>query len=251
MIIAIPTYGRPSKQATWDGLPKALRENTVLVVQEREAHRYGKYPIRVLPSEIQTIGPTRQWILENMNDTKIVQVDDDFTICCRDAGSVKLHQATDQEKLDLFERIDSALDEYSHVGVSARQGNNRVEEEEKEVARMTGFTAVNTKLIPEGVKYDRMEVQEDLDFTLQLLREGHKNLVLYRWCYNQPGSNTSGGCSSFRTMEVQARSARRLAELHPGFVKVVEKETKTSWNGQKRTDVTVYWKKAYESNSRP
>jgi hypothetical protein len=38
-----------------------------------------------------------------------------------------------------------------------------------------------------------------------------------------------------------------LQLLHPAFVKVVEKATKTSWGGETRTDVQVSWKKAYAS----
>ena len=43
------------------------------------------------------------------------------------------------------------------------------------------------------------------------------------------------------------RCSNELAALHPDFVKVVEKYTKTSWGGGIRTDVRIAWKKAYES----
>jgi len=38
-----------------------------------------------------------------------------------------------------------------------------------------------------------------------------------------------------------------LAELHPGLVKVVTKETKGAWGGGTRTDVVVQWKKALKA----
>ena len=40
--------------------------------------------------------------------------------------------------------------------------------------------------------------------------------------------------------------AERLNELHPTCVKVVEKQTKTAWNGLPRKDVIIGWKKAYK-----
>jgi hypothetical protein len=43
-------------------------------------------------------------------------------------------------------------------------------------------------------------------------------------------------------------SAKGLAELHPGFVKVVRKETKGAWGGGERVDVQIQWKKAWESS---
>lgn len=46
----------------------------------------------------------------------------------------------------------------------------------------------------------------------------------------------------------QAAAAHQLHSLHPDFVKVVKKTTKGAWGGGERTDVTVAWKKAYESS---
>ena len=99
----------------------------------------------------------------------------------------------------------------------------------------------------EQITFGRIPVMEDFDITLQLLRRGYPNMILNHWVHNQGGSDTTGGCSTFRTPELQEKAANMLKEFHPNFVKVVEKETKTSWGGKKRTDVTVYWKKAYKS----
>jgi hypothetical protein len=77
--------------------------------------------------------------------------------------------------------------------------------------------------------------------------------VLFEYCWNQRDSGATGGCSTYRTAEMQAEAARRLAELHPNFVKVVtkkSKDTSTSWKNMKeRVDVIVYWRKALESAS--
>jgi hypothetical protein len=70
-------------------------------------------------------------------------------------------------------------------------------------------------------------------------------VVLNNWCNNQAeGSSADGGCSTYRTPELQAQAARLLAELHAPYVKVVEKETKTAWGGGTRTDVMIQWKRA-------
>jgi len=70
--------------------------------------------------------------------------------------------------------------------------------------------------------------------------------VLNKWVTNQHGSNLAGGCSHYRTQEVQEESARKLAELHPGLVSVVKKAAK-NWGWAERTDVTVGWKKAFRA----
>ena len=252
MKIYIPTYGRPHSQETWAGLPDTIKSITTLVVQAREEGKYTLHHrghLTVLPPEIESIAPTRQWILDNAEDDKILMIDDDFRFSCRSPGmGTKLFPCLDIDIEDMIEILDTMLSEYSHVAVSARQGNNHVKESAKVVGRGTGFTGCRVSAVRDIARYDRMVVQEDLDFTLQLLRAGHPNLVLYSYAYNQSGSNTKGGCSSFRTMAVQKAAAERLAELHPGFVKVVQKKTKGSWGGQERTDVTVYWKKAFASS---
>jgi len=99
-----------------------------------------------------------------------------------------------------------------------------------------------------GVIMGRLRVMEDFDLTIQLLRMGKPNAVIYQYCWNQSGSNADGGCSQYRTLEMQAQAAHQLAKLHSGFVKVTEKQSK-NWKGMvTRTDVIVYWKKAYESS---
>ena len=45
------------------------------------------------------------------------------------------------------------------------------------------------------------------------------------------------------------RCAHELEVLHPDYVTVVDKTTKTSWGGGTRTDVRIAWKKAYESHT--
>ena len=81
---------------------------------------------------------------------------------------------------------------------------------------------------------------------LQSLTRGFSNVVLNDYCQNQGGSNTSGGCSTYRTPEVHADACYHLEELFPKFVTVVDKTTKAAWGGGTRKDVRVQWKKALE-----
>jgi hypothetical protein len=88
---------------------------------------------------------------------------------------------------------------------------------------------------------------EDFDVTLNLMRQGHGNIVLNHMVHDQHGSNLAGGCSQYRDNIVQRAGAIGLKKLHDRFVSVVEKTTKTAWGGATRTDVRIQWKKAYES----
>ena len=250
-MIYIHTAGRPDKQITLKSFPSEIIKHTRLVVQEKEKHYYepSKNFIVVLPSHINTLSPTRQWILENSETEKFVMMDDDLTFAYRtEFAGTKLHKANFDTIVRMFNDIEYALDKYDHVGISAREGDNRVETSLKENTRMMRLLAYNkTKVLETGAKFDRIDTKQDFDMTLQLLRKGHKNAVLYDYAHNQPGSNNTGGCSVYRDSEMMNRCSHELVKLHPEFVKVVEKATKTSWGGGVRTDVRIAWKKAYES----
>jgi hypothetical protein len=179
-------------------------------------------------------------------------IDDDMTFAYRpNMGEPTLHTLPPRNKkiTELFEYWYELAHEYAHVGLSARQGNNRVTEPYKEFGRLyNAYTYDLKKIRDSGCVLGRMQLMEDFDLSLQLLRAGHKNALIYRWCWNQAGSNADGGCSQYRTGEMQATCAHRLAKLHPGFVRVVEKKSKNWKDMEVRTDVVVSWKKAWESS---
>lgn len=149
----------------------------------------------------------------------------------------------------MLRTIEGLLDEYAHVGVSAREGNNRAGEGDapllQENTRTYRVLAYQTDMFL-SVEHGRVRVMEDFDVNLQLLRQGHKNACLFYWAQGQKMTNAPGGCSTWRTHEVHEESARRLAELHPGLVSLREKHNKTDADGfGTRTEVTIQWKRAY------
>ena len=137
-----------------------------------------------------------------------------------------------------------------HCGISAREGNNRIEKDYLMNKRMMRCVAYDTKAVRDlGVRFDRLPCKTDFDVTLQLLRMGKSNRVSYYYAQGQVGgSNSSGGCSVYRNDDVLTKSAIELELLHPEFVTVVEKETKGAWGGGVRTDVRIQWMKAFASS---
>ena len=98
------------------------------------------------------------------------------------------------------------------------------------------------------IRFDEIELMEDFNVQLRLIRNGVLTILNSSFAHAQKNANAKGGCSEFRNIENQSKSARLLAKLHYPFVKVVKKKTK-SWEGmQEREDVMIYWKKAYKQN---
>jgi hypothetical protein len=100
-----------------------------------------------------------------------------------------------------------------------------------------------------GARFDQLPVMEDFYFTLYLLCKGVPNRIIHDYVWNQEGSGTDGGCSLYRTAQLQAEGARGLGAAFPEWVKVVvkkNKDTSPAWRDFKeRLDVIVYWWKAY------
>jgi len=255
MKLLIPTSGRWQRQMTLEHLPPSIRKEVFLVVQASEEERYRRVHsnLIVLPEHITTLSPTRQWIMDNVEAEIICLMDDDLRFYRRGRTDNPLYLEYNDE--DGFEKMFKELEHHArtgcHAGVSAREGNNRIEKDFLWNVRMMRVVAYNVKRIHElRIRFDRLICKTDFDVTLQLLRKGQPNWVSYYFAQGQTkGSNASGGCSKYRTIEVLTDSAYELAKLHPEFVTVVKKYTKTAWGGNtERTDVRIQWKEAFISS---
>ena len=253
MKIYIPTRGRAYNQETLNWFPKSMQTDgsVVLVVDPHELDQYHNYPDTPkmgIPEGMTGIGPKRKYIVENTDDPRIVMLDDDLRFYIRKSPTDwHLRYLESSEYPALFGLLDEWMDQgYAHVGVSAREGNNRVETLSVENTRYMRVLGYNLDAFPSDVEWGRTQVMEDFDISLQLLRRGKACKVSYYYAQGQKSSNADGGCSEWRTIDVHNAGAERLNELHPTCVKVVEKQTKTAWNGLPRKDVVVGWKKAYK-----
>jgi len=257
LTIAIPSSGRASRQITLEQLPDSVLGFTHLVIPSAEEKAYSVWKDRanlwLIPDEIKGISQTRKYMVENCKTRYIAMIDDDMSYFRRDDMSspkLKKIEARSQEMMDLLVFWYGLLMKYVHVGLSARQGNNRESREVVECRRMfNAYMYDKDTVLKAGVILGRLPVMEDFDLTLQLLKKGYPNAMIYKWCWNQGASNLPGGCSQYRTNQMQEEAAIKLAELHPGYVKLVKKQSR-NWIGMEtRTDVTIYWNKAYANSN--
>lgn len=252
MDVVVPTYGRPqqSRQHTLNAL-MADGVLPVLVVQHREHKEYGWYsgPVHVLPPEIQTVAPTRDYLIHNpvWKARFVVMLDDDLHFFARRTDDpTKFRALAPFELRHMLTQIEGMLAVHPHVGIAPREGGNRNVEPHlinTRIMRVLGYD--REYLRQQHITFDPMPVMEDFHVSLQILKSGRDIVVLNNWCSNQAeGSNATGGCSTYRTAQLQTAAAHKLAHLHEPYVRVVSKETKTAWGGGTRTDVVISWKKA-------
>ena len=248
MNIYIPTYKRTDKQITLGNLPKSLYDQTYLVCVEEEAEELSKYGAKILvtPPEVKGIGPTRQYVIDNAKDKHILFLDDDLKFYRRNEEA-KLKKINPDEFHHLHTWINYCLEMgYPMVGVSAQAGNNRFKGNFAYLQRIFTVYGLNTEFLKEkNIRFDEMELMEDFNVALKIIRHGFKTILNTEFAHTQSNSNASGGCSEYRNYELQKKSAYMLMEKHYPYVKVVKKNAK-SWTGlQERYDVRIQWKKAY------
>lgn len=250
----IHTLGRPLAQSTL-GYLRQGGVSPLLVVQPQEARIYRqRWPnedFLVLPEKIKGLSPTRQYLLETCETRFVVLCDDDLRFSRkRPEDRSKLREPEGDDMKDMISMMMSKLQRFPHVGISAREGNNRKPDSFYYNERMMRVLAYDKEKVPWTCRFDRVPCKQDFDMTLQLLRAGKKNCVIYEFAQDQVGgSNAKGGCATYRTEQMADQAAVMLKELHPDFVTLVEKSN-SNWKGfsqASRKEVMVQWKKAYEA----
>jgi hypothetical protein len=272
-MLYIPTYRRVDRQITLRCLSKNWRERTILVCPKDELKALTKqypdvYRIQTPPVEkVPNIAAKRAWILQTTPYEKILMFDDDLTITVRGRGLpqyagyqngdpkkwhwlaktqkalTNLSLPSSQQQDDLFSKIEGMLTLFAHGGISARFMNQSRGHEWINNYKATHALAYNVPIVLNNCKLGRVRMFEDLDYTLQLLRQGYENAI-YCWAaVNAHGFNAPGGESENRKPHDISYGADLMAKLHPGIVRVVERQGPDAEKfGPKR--IVVGWQKA-------
>ena len=247
----IPSMKRVHRQTTFNAIQHAI--DTYIVVPEDEFKLYESYyPGRVISCPVKGIAGTRDFIIEHCIAEKIgmfIMFDDDITPQIRQRDG-KIRNSDPEEIRTAINWLETTLLTYAHASWSPRALDFATEGDEKHPGRMMHCLAYRTSVLEkEGFRclsgVDADHVQDDFNLTLQLLTAGYENCISLVHRSNPSASNSKGGASSWRTVEIHNKSAKRMAELYPQFVKLREKKNWQGFDGV-QYDITVQWKKAYE-----
>lgn len=265
MLILIPSRSR------WDRigrgplrqLPRAvLKGQTIVAVPESQKDQYtwalqnfdqSARPVLETVPDDWRIGRKRRHLgemAERLGFSTFFFLDDDIGFLVRkSAATWQLREAGVLDVEQMLKTVGDFLDSstFSHIGISAREGNNRIGEGDE-----LKLIDVNTRLM-RAVAWrtaayletdpTRVEGIEDFDTSLQSLRAGYENVCLYYWAQGQRETGETGGCADWRTLEVHEANVRKLAELHAPFVKIRQKKNKTGGLAE-RLETHIMWKQA-------
>jgi hypothetical protein len=283
LTLVIPTHGRVNKQTTLGALPTALKAEVVLVASLPEEAKALKalYPNNdVLTAKgTASIAEKRHWIMGTVSKLArarghlLFMLDDDlafFQRCppkwrewdeARGAYGIRADAPTgtslmtrlyptDKELLRLFQELDKRVATHAPalLGIAHRRHSDKKKESWDLNGRMMyAFGVDPARYKTHKIRFDAVRVREDFHVVLSMLRAGEQGHSFCELLNNEYGSfGAPGGCSGERDMTLSDAQCFRLQELHPGFVKVVDREYKGSIP---RKEVVVSWKKAYESST--
>jgi len=283
--IYIPTYGRIDSQLTYHGLPDKWKEKTILVIAASEEDKLQElgYKTAVCPCQGPApagedsikygISPTREWIHGHAGKHKYAVMDDDI--------QTFLYEATPEEKAagdpkkavinypvnskgergqpakgyeDYFDRMMSKMS--SHLNEVVTAGLDNVWTFPKDSSHQYNFRQtiihfINGETFPDGIDWVSIKLAEDYYVLLQLMTKGYQNIIEHRFRIGASGTQTTGGCETYRTIDNHNEAMHQLQAAFPDFVKLRPKAVKSGpWTGQDKLAATISWKKAYESSQK-
>lgn len=236
-----------------------------MVVPAREGAAYdiscGSQRVIRVPEWVTNYSQKFQWILDGLpspttwdHHDKAVIIDDDVVFSSRSDPmapnsliSIKDPEAT----VDLWARIEAMLEEYALVGVHPRQMGQHASRPYVLNGRIICLQGVNRRKIGQ-VKVDQFPILADVVLNCTLLSRGLANCILTTFFQDHGPCQAPGGCSIYRTADMQRSAVSYLAERFPGYVKVVERRTKDKWLANEqgvRYDYTCQWKSLYKEGT--
>lgn len=257
-IIAIPSYKRAdrllNKKSTLSQIDKHTMDNVYLFVRDEEEEDYLKvaehFGCGLITITAYDIPETRDQILQYAYEhdvEKLIMIDDDIDIAYKPTPKKYITITNNDGHFGtmIIDLLSYCASDCPIVGISARQFS----QDKKGVDFNTRVIQVFCIHMP-TIKKENFHFADagfsfmtDYYFILTFLQKGYKNACL-NWFTRDDDSQTPGGCSVFRTVENQSKSAVALYKKFPHLVSLYIKDTGT-WSAQ-RVNVRIKWKKAFQ-----
>lgn len=243
--IFIPTRGRTTSQLTVENLPKNLHDKVVLVCpkDERKALQANYPTVSVIaqPPSVTTLSRKRQWIAEHARSERVpfwFQMDDDLKFYVwQGEQHVRFNRSPALVKKFFTSTLPALISEYKVVGFGTK--GFALPGGVKENYHLGFVFGMESKVALEKIEWNRIELYEDIDYTLQLLKKGERIAVTYDVVVEQRKANASGGLSRERSSDLEKRCLEKLISLHPG---IVQRKPASGQHSQSNTRVS--WSKA-------
>jgi hypothetical protein len=234
MLIAVPSKGRAGLSTT----DKIFKDYCTFFIPDSEYHQYKGLVKNIIciPKEIKGITKTRNWILNNSIDKRVVMLDDDIKklgyvkrfernvkhINLKDClfwvdEFVKYFELTEQMNYKIWgvTTDDSTKSAYSYKPIMF-----------KTYALGSIMGIINDK---EYLFNEDYQVKEDYELCLRHIKEKGGILGIKYLYWSNKHYKDDGGCKDYRTVEIERNCIKKLIKTYPNMIsKVKRKGTKFS-----------------------
>lgn len=244
----IPTRNRVGRQVTLSNLPPEIYSRVTLVCPSTEVGKHRKlHPnidVVAQKDDDMTIGAKREWIMTQLSlqytETYIWMMDDDLKFRVWDDDKLVTSKGREDNLHNVLLNVVEDLHAQGHygavgLGTSFFPPPSRI----KNNYHM-GFAFGFDRQTIAKIKWNRMDVYEDIDYTLQLLCGGVPIAITYEATVDQVKADAPGGVQGQRGEDIIARDLQRLIEFFPGIV--TAKEVRPGAHPAANTRVA--WRKA-------
>jgi len=261
-IICMPSYKRAeillsNKKNPLSFMDSEMLESTIIFVRKEEAQNYKKVlekfkglQLHILDSCVSNMGNTRDNILKycyNKKYEKILMIDDDIVFRKRTNNYTLQRVIQNKEMFNkmvytLFKKCNKDI---PLIGINHDAFNGCYELPYNMNTRIIQVFCIHLPTLKENnitFMDCNLWTMTDYYFTLKLLTLGYKNMCINIYSRSDT-MQTPGGCSEYRTKEMEEQSAKTLKKLFPDFISLYYKQSGT-WDIS-RIAIRVKWQKAF------
>jgi len=201
----------------------------VFYVPENEAEGYRKAGLSVVavPDSVRGITATRNWILDNTAEARVVMVDDDANaVGWVEFDGVKgYHRKMSQDELlaEFGKCFDVTEDLHYRIWGCATHSSPRAVYPYRPFLWRSYVTASCIGIRNDtGVRFDpAFPVKEDYELTLRCVKEDGGVVAARYFYWQNPHWRGDGGCKDYRTQDIEARAIAELIKRYPGMIRQV------------------------------
>lgn len=228
MLIAVPSKNRAGRTTTDKLLPNLV----TFFVPQSEVHQYSYVKNVVgIPNHVQGITKTRNWILKNTNEKRVVMLDDDVkktAFVKRYSNNVEHVNLKDeifwhdefQKYFDITEQMN-----YKIWGVTTDHSTKSAYSYKPFMFKTYALGSV-MGIINDGeyLFNEEFKVKEDYEICLRHIKE-KGGLLGVRYLYWANHHYTDdGGCKDYRTVSIEKECIKKLIELYPNMIAKVKRK---------------------------
>lgn len=235
----VPSYKRAGKVKTGKWLTSAI-----LCVHEFEADEYKekeKNKLLIIPDDLKgNMAKVRNFILDNSVHDVTCMLDDDIS----EVGFYEFDEISEKMKFnkitqgDLFLKIDEWRGQSEDLGTILfgmnLQSDPKFYREYSPISLQSPVLGTFCCILKTNLRYDeRLGLNEDYDFALQVLQKHHKILRWNKYSYKADHLTMAGGCGAYRVLDEEKAQAEIM--ISKWGKKIVSYDFKKSTNPRIRS----------------